>query len=166
MMLFIIWLSFRLLLLVPNWDTIFFLCYRLHFCTLDSDYCSLTTVDRISIILVGNHFTILLSSTTAIKYLPGSSTPLWDYIYRMRVLSSLFQFRADSLPYLVPFIWLYWSMYIYYWSSTSLWAILLMLLIIKIMIAKPCINIEFILDYFSEKWSRYNEQIIINLTNR
>lgn len=111
-MLFIIWLSFRLLLLVPNWETIFFLCSKLHFCTLDSDYCWLTTVDRISIILEGNHFTILLFSTIAIKYLPGSSTPLCDYIYIMRVLSSLCQLRVDSLPYLVPFIWLYWSMYI------------------------------------------------------
>ncbi len=75
MILFIIWLSLRLLLLVPNCETIFFLCSKLHFCTLDSFSSSFTAVHLRSYIPAFLHYTTLPPSTTATRYYPGSFTP-------------------------------------------------------------------------------------------
>ena len=86
-MLFIIWFSFRLLLLVPNCDTMFFLCSSDHFCSLVSLYFSTTACVLTSYILAGRHSTILSPSTTATRYDPGvfsafcplsSNSPLED----------------------------------------------------------------------------------------
>ena len=100
MILFIIWFNLRLLLLVPNCDTMFFLCSRVHFWIFVSVYFSITAVDFILYSLAYFQLTIFpLESTSAIMYLPGSYSGFWPE----RNSSPFFSY---FLPYWTPFIWL------------------------------------------------------------
>jgi hypothetical protein len=100
MMLFIIWLSLRLLLLVPNCDTMFFLCSRLHFCTFVSTSCSSTAVDRMSYSRAGCTWLIWpLCKTDSSRYFPGRG-------YGRCPASSSSPSLNSFLPECSPRIWL------------------------------------------------------------
>ncbi len=107
-MLFIIWFSFLLLLLVPNWDTIFFLWSSDHFWVFVSAYCYFIAVERMSNIEAGCQSMILPFSTTATRYSPGSLTPSCEE----RINYSFVFLTSYFLPYLTPFIWLNWRILI------------------------------------------------------
>ena len=129
-MLFIIWFSLRLLLLVPNWDTMFFLCYNDHFCTFVSLYCYTTVVERTSYSLAGLLPTIRPFSTSSSMYLPGSC---YVFCPERRSSPSL----VSILPSLVPFIWLNCSILTYFRDSFIVVAIYYQMLYKSLVFSNP-----------------------------